>query len=148
MSAKEGRCQVNTKLLGLLKKHEGLRLKPYHCSAGKLTIGIGRNLEAVGISEAEANLMLANDITRIEKEAVDNLPYFNSLSVTRQDVVLSMIFNLGLAGFLKFKNLNTALTYGNFKLAAQEMIKSSWYRQVGARADELAFMMEYDIYRS
>ncbi|HOE90389.1 MAG TPA: lysozyme, partial [Candidatus Cloacimonadota bacterium] len=30
----------------MLKKHEGLVLKPYKCSAGKLTIGYGRNLEA------------------------------------------------------------------------------------------------------
>jgi hypothetical protein len=27
-----------------LIRHEGLRLKPYRCTAGKLTIGIGRNL--------------------------------------------------------------------------------------------------------
>ena len=34
--------------------HEGLRLKPYRCTAGKLTIGVGRNLETKGLSEEEA----------------------------------------------------------------------------------------------
>jgi lysozyme len=34
--------------------HEGLRLKPYRCSSNKLTIGIGRNIEDVGITEEEA----------------------------------------------------------------------------------------------
>jgi GH24 family phage-related lysozyme (muramidase) len=34
--------------------HEGLWLKPYHCSAKKFTIGVGRNLDGVGITEEEA----------------------------------------------------------------------------------------------
>ncbi len=33
-----------------LVRHEGLKLKPYRCTAGKLTIGIGRNLDNCGIS--------------------------------------------------------------------------------------------------
>ena len=40
----------------------GLRLKPYRCTAGKLTIGIGRNLDDCGISQSEAYVMLINDI--------------------------------------------------------------------------------------
>ena len=32
-----------------LVRHEGLRLKPYRCTAGKLTIGIGRNLDGRSI---------------------------------------------------------------------------------------------------
>ena len=45
-----------------LVRHEGLRLKPYRCSAGKLTIGIGRNLDDCGISQSETYVMLINDI--------------------------------------------------------------------------------------
>ena len=45
-----------------LKTDEGLRLKPYHCTAGALTIGYGRNLDAVGITEAEADILLKADI--------------------------------------------------------------------------------------
>ena len=30
-----------------LVRHEGLRLKPYRCIAGKLTICIGRNMDFV-----------------------------------------------------------------------------------------------------
>ncbi|MDY0127369.1 MAG: hypothetical protein RBR69_04500 [Candidatus Cloacimonadaceae bacterium] len=37
-----------------LVRHEGLRLKPYRCTAGKLTIGIGRNLNDCGITQSEA----------------------------------------------------------------------------------------------
>ena len=34
--------------------HEDIKLKPYRCSAGKLTIGVGRNLDDNGITRAEA----------------------------------------------------------------------------------------------
>lgn len=47
-----------------LKLDEGLRLKPYRDTVGKLTIGIGRNLDDVGISEAEAEYLLSNDLDR------------------------------------------------------------------------------------
>ena len=51
-----------------LKEDEGLRLKPYRCTAKKLTIGYGRNIEDVGITEEEANHLLLNDIGETEKE--------------------------------------------------------------------------------
>jgi len=44
-----------------LKHDEGIRLFPYQCSADKLTIGYGRNLEDNGISEHEAEQMLLTD---------------------------------------------------------------------------------------
>ena len=68
------------KLAEQLTKHEGLRLKPYHCPAGKLTIGIGRNLEDKGITEKEARMLLENDIQeciqdlKIVFQAFDLLP--------------------------------------------------------------------------
>ena len=42
--------------------HEGLKLYPYRCSANKLTIGVGRNIEERGIAEDEALYLLNNDI--------------------------------------------------------------------------------------
>ena len=47
-------------------RHEGLRLKVYTCPRGKLTIGIGRNLEENGITRAEAFYLLENDLKRAE----------------------------------------------------------------------------------
>ena len=47
-----------------LTRHEGLRLKPYRDTLGHLTIGVGRNLSEVGISEAEAIALLDADIQR------------------------------------------------------------------------------------
>ena len=49
----------------MLRLHEGEKLMPYKCTAGKLTIGVGRNLEARGISKDESDLMLRNDIALV-----------------------------------------------------------------------------------
>lgn len=134
------------RLRELLIKHEGVRLKAYKCPAGKITIGVGRNLEDVGISKLEAMAMLEEDIARIHTEAVENFAWFKSLNCVRQDVVLSMIFNLGFEGFNKFAKLIAALINGNFDKAADEMLASKWSAQVGKRAVELAQMMRSGSY--
>lgn len=130
----------------LLIRHEGLRLKVYTDTVGKTTIGCGRNLTDIGISEMEALYLLSNDIRRVSKQAQDAFPWFKSISVTRQDVVLSMVFNLGLAGFSKFKMLIQAIAVQDYERAAKEMLASLWAKQVGNRAKELATMMRTGIY--
>lgn len=138
----------STKFVKLLLRHEGLRLKPYKDSVGKLSIGIGRCIEDVGISEAEAYVLLNNDVARITQDAYNEFTWFTSLSVTRQDVVLSMIFNLGLEGFKKFKKMIEAIIAGNFERAADEMLNSTWAKQVGKRAEDLSAMMRTNLYHS
>lgn len=125
----------------LLIKHEDLRLKPYKCSAGKLTIGVGRNLEDNGITEEEALYLLRNDIETCEREA-SRYPWFETLSPKRQNVIISMIFNLGLYRFSQFKNMISAIENEDYSEAAHQMLDSKWAEQVGKRAVELAQMME------
>jgi len=125
-----------------LKRDEGLWLKPYRDTVGKLTIGIGRNLDDVGIFENEAEAMLANDITRVCADLDRVLFWWRNLSEVRQRVMVNMAFNLGIQGLLKFKKSLDAARDGDFITAAKEMLDSAWAIQVGARADRLAKMME------
>ena len=88
-----------------LVRHEGLRLKPYRCTAGKLTIGTGRNLDDCRISHSEAYIMLINDIMNCEKQLQAKIPdIYNGLDEVRKSVLLNMCFNLGISGLLGFKN--------------------------------------------
>lgn len=121
-----------------LKIDEGLRLKPYRCSAGKLTIGYGRNLDANGISQAEAEVLLENDIRDAENTCIHSFPWFADLTEPRQDVLVNMCFNLGLTRLLGFKKFLKAMELGNYETAAHEMMDSDWAEQVGARALRLA----------
>jgi lysozyme len=129
----------------MLIRHEGMRLRAYLCSKGKITIGVGRNLEDRGITEAEAHAMLDHDLEDVCKEA-ERFTWYATLSPARQDVIVSMLFNLGLTRFLKFKNLIEALRLGQFEKAAAEMLDSDWHRDVKGRAEELAALMKAGVY--
>jgi len=125
-----------------LVRHEGLKLKPYRCPAGKLTIGVGRNLEDRGITQKEAFVMLENDILRCENEVLDELPdIYSSLNETRKSVLLNMCFNLGINGLLGFKNTLAFIGAGDFERVANGMLASRWAKQVGRRAIELSELM-------
>lgn len=124
-----------------LRLHEGERLKPYRCTAGKLTIGVGRNLEDRGITAQESAMLLANDIAREEAELMRALPWVGQLDEVRQRVLLDMAFNLGLAGLLGFKNTLAAIQAGDYQRGATMMLDSRWARQVGGRAERLSRMM-------
>ena len=125
-----------------LVRHEGLRLKPYRCTAGKLTIGIGRNLDDCGISQAEAYVMLINDIMNCEKQLQAKIPdIYNGLDEVRKSVLLNMCFNLGISGLLGFKNTLEFIKVGDWERAANNMLVSRWAKQVGRRAIELSELM-------
>ncbi len=124
----------------LLTRDEGLRLKPYVDTVGKVTIGVGRNLTDVGISEAEALVLLRNDIARATTDAL-TFPWFGSLDPARKAVVVSMIFNMGLPRFRGFANTIRSIEAGDYHDAAKRMLQSLWARQVGKRAERLAATM-------
>ena len=122
-------------------KHEGLKLKPYTCPAGKLTIGVGRNIEDNGISEDEAMILLENDIKRCEAELVDIFTEFYTYPENVQIALIDMIFNLGKTRFLKFKNMIQAIKERDFLKASKEARNSRWCRQVRTRCDDVVEMM-------
>lgn len=128
-------------VMEMLKKHEGLRLKPYRCTAGKLTIGYGRNLDDNGISQTEAEQMLANDIQTCYLEC-SKFPFWNKLNEARKAVIIDMCFNLGISRLKQFRKMLAALEKGDYKSASKEMLDSNWARQVKSRSTELSKIME------
>lgn len=124
-----------------IKRHEGLRLKPYYCTANHLTIGYGRNLEDRGLTQDEADYLLANDIASVRAKLADQIPWYLNLSSVRQAVLVNMAFNLGVGGLLKFKKMLAAVQQSNYEVAAVEMLDSRWADQVGYRSQELAEQM-------
>lgn len=125
-----------------LRREEGLRLKPYRDTAGKLTIGIGRNLDDVGISEVEASMLLDGDVARTCAALDARLPWWRALDPVRRTVLADMAFNLGVEKLCGFHEVLGATETRRFAQAAAAMRASLWARQVGARAAGLARMME------
>lgn len=128
-------------LMAELKRDEGIRLKPYRDTVGKLTIGVGRNLDDVGISPEEATALLQNDIANVTKALDGALPWWSGLDEVRQRVLANMAFNMGIRTLLTFKQTLGHVQAGRYLEAAQAMLQSKWSQQVGPRAERLAVMM-------
>ena len=130
-----------TPLQALLIKHEGLRLKPYLCTAGRTSIGVGRNLDDNGITEAEAMSMLDRDIAVTVSALRDEFLWFADLDRTRKDAVISLGFNMGVRKLTTFKKFIAAMVAKEYETAAAEILDSTYATQVGKRAIELAGMI-------
>lgn len=129
-------------LIDQLKRDEGIRFKPYRDSVGKLTIGVGRNLDDVGINELEAEWLLSHDIDRATTTLTEHIPWAKDLDEVRRAVLVNMTFNMGIAGLLQFKNTLADIQAGKYDDAADKMLESKWAEQVGPRAHRLAIQMK------
>jgi lysozyme len=130
-----------SKLQQMLLEHEGLRLKPYRCPAGRLTIGVGHNLDDNGITHEIAMLLLRQDIDNTLDELHTAFPWMVNINIVRRDALADMAFNLGMPRFRQFKKMLKALSIGDYLEAHHQMLDSKWAGQVGKRARELAQMI-------
>lgn len=125
------------KLIEQLKRHEGIELKPYQDTVGKWTIGVGRNLDDIGISEQEAEMLLLNDIKEAERQLITTMPWTQELDEVRFSALLNFVFNVGIGTASKFVNAMGLLKDEKYDMAADEFLQSKWARQVGNRAIEV-----------
>lgn len=147
-----------------LKNDEGFQPFPYKCTAGKWTIGYGRNiddsplkpseLEELGIpintnplelelSKEQADKLLRMDIKKYIHAVNTSFPdIIPTLDIPRRWVLYNMAFNVGMSKLRKFLKFLSALIQGNYTKAAMEMLDSSWAKQVPNRANRLALQMK------
>lgn len=144
-----------------LEFHEGCRLMPYRCPAGKLTIGIGRcidtnpftkeELKAIGdwksgITKNAAYMLLRNDINRCIEELKKTFNFFKNLDLERQYALLDMCFQLGIGGLSKFKKMLEAMKFGKWQKASEECLNSEYARQTPKRAKRIARLIREGIW--
>jgi len=130
-------------LVAQLKKHEGVRLKPYTDTVGKLTIGIGRNLVDRGITLEEAEAMAVHDITEAATALCAALPWFTTLDEVRQRVLIDLAFNVGSRKALEFVRMLAAMQRKDWDTAAKELWASRWANQVQTdRSHRLVMMLK------
>ncbi len=137
--------------------HEGMRLMPYKCPAGYVTIGVGHNLVTNplgkaekkvlgdwqnGISEEAALYLLNRDIQRSLDDCRHYIKFWSHLDAERKYALLDMAFNMGIKGVLKFKKMLADMDIGNFRGAAKECLNSKYAKDVGKRAERIAATIE------
>jgi lysozyme len=123
-----------------LIKHEGVRLMPYTDTTGNLSIGIGHNLTANGISHNTAETILTEDIAKAVSRTDTLLPWVASLDDVRKRAFVEMVFNLD-SRLLGFHHALDAAQAGDWSTCVAELKASRWATQVGHRAVDLESMI-------
>ena len=138
------------RLMESVKQHEGYRNKVYLDTLGKRTVGVGHLCtedwweddkeyeeefllkileedlqEAI---EGASTLMLQHDCSDIDEKA--------------HEIIIEMVFQLGMTGVSKFKNMWKALSEHNYTGASYEMLDSKWAKQTPNRAKSMAELMK------
>jgi lysozyme len=117
----------------MLIKNEGLVLQPYRCKNNFLSLGVGRNLDANGISEDEAMYLLENDIKRVVANLDKNWKVWRSFEPLAQEVCIDCTFQMGITGFMQFRRTRALMEMGAWLEASEEILRSKYHEQTPAR---------------
>ena len=124
-----------------LKRHEGgPYLTPYLDSEENWTIAWGHLMKDGLVISRRVAQVLFNEDLHVAKFSFSTLG-LTGLNQARQDVLINMLFNLGLKRFHSFKKMISALEEHDYETTADEMLDSKWARQVKGRAIELSEIM-------
>lgn len=151
--------EILKSIIPRIKQHEGVKPKKYTDSRGIPTVGIGFNLnrsdadaklKSIGanpakvkqgkqsLTDVQMNSLLMQDLKAANQSASELVPNMTSHPATIQGVLIEMAFNLGKKGLSEFKNFLALINAKKYAEASKEMLKSSWSKQVGKRAQTLA----------
>lgn len=140
----------------LITNHEGRKAKPYKCTAGHWTIGVGHNMDANPlppdiadylqkhgrITDEMIDRLLENDVRAAVADCHVLFPEFDSFSDPRRMALTDFVFQLGFKRARTFSKSIAAINTGRWRDAAQEMGDSTWFTQVPKRATEIISMIE------
>ena len=139
------------KLREQLKIDQGCVYEIYNDHLGFATFGIGHlvresdpeNGSPVGTKVSEDRVADAfdDDIGIVLSDCNKLYPDFEDLPEEAQQIIANMMFNLGRPRLSKFVGMKRGVDAKDWNNAADEMVDSRWYRQVGARADRLVNRM-------
>tara|TARA_B100001173_G_C15521928_1_gene351684 strand:+ start:68 stop:511 length:444 start_codon:yes stop_codon:yes gene_type:complete len=139
------------KLREQLKIDEGCVYKIYNDHLGYPTFGIGHlvtesdpeNGQTLGtaVSEDRVTEAFESDIQGVLRDCDILYPDFSNLPEEAQQIIANMMFNLGRPRLSKFAGMKSGVDERNWDRAADEMVDSRWYAQVGPRAERLVDRM-------
>jgi lysozyme len=144
-------------------KHEGSKPFKYLDSRQIPTVGVGFNLnredataqlKKVGanpekvkagkspLTQEQITALLFTDLKQAKVNAQELVPNMQNLPTQVQGVLTEMVFNLGKRGLSEFTNFLAHIKQKNFDAASEEMLRSTWAKQVGDRAKTLAAVIK------
>lgn len=124
-------------LLTDLKVDEGVMLKPYKDTAGKITIGIGRNLTDDGISQAEMLVLYNTDIMMVTTDLDADLTWWREKPDNVQRVLINLCFNMGWTKLSAFHTFLQLIEQDDIEGAIADLEGTAWFGEVGLRGPRM-----------
>ncbi len=139
----------------MITRHEADRLKRYRCPAGHWTIGRGWNMDAHplppdiasyerihgDITQEMSDRLLDISIETATKQCQSLYMGFDGYPEARRFALIDFVFNVGVGTALKFRKMRAAISMQDWNRAADEMVDSDWFKQVGTRGPEIVGMV-------
>ena len=139
---------------GMIKEHEGLKLKVYKDTKGLLTVGYGHQIDADSpldirnlkegdvISQERADQLFDMDFDE-HLNAARQIPGFFKATKMQQAGLIDLTFNMGPNWYKSFPNFVKAFDEGDYQEAAKQLeyadpinrpgVKSGYVKDVGSR---------------
>lgn len=136
--------EMRIKIKTLLIKHEGFKNHLYKDSKGKWTIGIGHNVDDLGIKDQFILSIFYDDVDDHMK-FLTSFDWYLELDENRKCALFDMAFNLGDKNFEKFEQMIEALKEKDFERAAQEILNSQYAKELPDRAHDISTIIQTGI---
>ena len=138
------------RLLESVKKHEGYRNKVYLDTLGKRTVGVGHLCvedfweDDKEYEEKFLMEILQKDLQEAIRGARSLMEDHGCADIDEQaeEILIEMVFQLGMTGVSKFKKMWKALAELNYVGASYEMLDSRWAKQTPNRAKAMEKTMK------
>ena len=128
-------------LIADIKRHEGYSKRVYLDHLEKPTIGIGFLVSALELDEDICDEILKRLLVKKEAQVSNKFDWYDEIPREAQEIVLNMVYQMGLSGFSKFKRTIHYLSNHKYKACSVEMLDSLWAKQTPNRAKELSEKM-------
>ena len=136
------------KLVKLIEVEEGWNPKPYYCSEDYPTVGFGFKIGNKGddlpcfvLPKAAGDAWLLEILKGLEGQLVER-PWYDCMNSARKAIIMSMMYQMGYNGVMKFKNMIKALEDKDYIKASNEMLDSKWAKQTPSRAHRHAIQLQ------
>ena len=140
-------------IISMLNYEEGFSAKPYYCSAGYPTIGIGKRIGPKGAPLSQYQFTVSKQLAAVwlseelQQKVADMSTHANITAAmaacndSRKAILISMAYQMGADGLAKFNNTLKAVAEQRWNDAANGMLNSAWAKQTPNRAKRHAQQM-------
>ena len=129
----------NMNLIEKIKEHEGFSSTVYKCPNGYDTVGYGQRVKYLKVTKEQAEQWLVDEVKDLQRRISATFSWWEESPEDVRNVVVSMVYQMGLSAFSKFKKTIYLLETEQYKEASEEMLDSKWARKDSPnRAKELS----------